>query len=126
MKSKQQSIALAVINSCKLLPSSRFFFESSIIPLLTRIFREFRQDMGGVGSFNTQNKTLYVGRIAPTDDMEEVVRKHFEPFGAIEKSKLKAIITALYEPWPLTSYRSFYSTIAQASRRCLCNLQIKK
>lgn len=25
MKSKQQSIALAVINSCKLLPSSRFF-----------------------------------------------------------------------------------------------------
>ncbi|ORY94732.1 hypothetical protein BCR43DRAFT_494508 [Syncephalastrum racemosum] len=48
-------------------------------------FMEFRQDMGGVGSFNTQNKTLYVGRVSGTADMGHVVRKHFEAFGEIER-----------------------------------------
>lgn len=43
--------------------------------------------MGGVGSFNTQNKTLYVGRIAPTENMKEIIRKHFGQFGAIERCK---------------------------------------
>ncbi|KAF7728468.1 Pre-mRNA-splicing factor [Apophysomyces ossiformis] len=35
-------------------------------------FMEFRQDMGGVGSFNTQNRTLYVGRIAVTENLPDV------------------------------------------------------
>ncbi|KAI9491458.1 hypothetical protein BDB00DRAFT_959678 [Zychaea mexicana] len=51
-------------------------------------FMEFRQDMGGVGSFNTQNKTLYVGRIASTGNMRDVVIKHFAPFGELERVKL--------------------------------------
>ncbi|KAI9314295.1 hypothetical protein BX666DRAFT_2029821 [Dichotomocladium elegans] len=51
-------------------------------------YMEFRQDMGGVGGFNTQNKTLYVGRIAPTENMWEIVRKHFGQFGEIERLKV--------------------------------------
>ncbi|KAG2219700.1 hypothetical protein INT45_001872 [Circinella minor] len=51
-------------------------------------YMEFRQDMGGVGSFNTLNKTLYVGRIASTHNMREVVIKHFEPFGELERVRL--------------------------------------
>ena len=33
--------------------------------------------MGGVGSFMRMNRTLYVGRIHVTDDIEEVVARHF-------------------------------------------------
>ncbi|KAI9274676.1 hypothetical protein BDA99DRAFT_545587 [Phascolomyces articulosus] len=51
-------------------------------------YMEFRQDMGGVGSFNTLNKTLYVGRIAVTHNMREVVIKHFQPFGELERVRL--------------------------------------
>jgi hypothetical protein len=44
--------------------------------------------MGGVGSFNRQNRTLYVGRIKENgggQDTEEVVYRHFKEFGQIEK-----------------------------------------
>ncbi|KAI8393468.1 uncharacterized protein BYT42DRAFT_551138 [Radiomyces spectabilis] len=51
-------------------------------------FTEFREDMGGVGGFNTSNRTLYVGRIAVSDSMEEVVRRHFSPFGNIERIRI--------------------------------------
>lgn len=45
--------------------------------------------MGGVGSFQRQNRTLYVGRIKETGtgpETEEVVRRHFKEWGEIEKS----------------------------------------
>ena len=48
---------------------------------------DYRDDMGGVGSFMRQNRTLYVGRIHVTDDIEEVVGRHCAEWGQIERSK---------------------------------------
>lgn len=52
-------------------------------------FADYRDDMGGVGSFARQNRTLYVGRIKETGtgvETEEVVKRHFREWGEIEKS----------------------------------------
>ena len=52
-------------------------------------FADYRDDMGGVGSFQRQNRTLYIGRIKETGvgtETEEVVRRHFKEWGEIEKS----------------------------------------
>ena len=43
--------------------------------------------MGGVGSFESENVTLYVGHIARGGDMESSVRKHFGEFGDIVSGK---------------------------------------
>lgn len=48
---------------------------------------DYRDDMGGVGSFLRQNRTVYVGRIHVTDDIEDVVARHFAEWGQIERSK---------------------------------------
>lgn len=48
---------------------------------------EFRQDMGGVGGFIRENRTLYIGRITVTDDIEDVVRRQFGQFGPLERGK---------------------------------------
>ena len=47
---------------------------------------DYRDDMGGVGSFTRQNRTLYIGRITETRNTAEVIEKHFEEFGEIERS----------------------------------------
>lgn len=47
---------------------------------------DYRDDMGGVGSFMRQNRTVYVGRIHVTDDIEEIVARHFAEWGSIERS----------------------------------------
>ncbi|KAH9053672.1 hypothetical protein EDB87DRAFT_1650705 [Lactarius vividus] len=50
-------------------------------------FADYRDDMGGVGTFTRQNRTLYVGRIKETGvgtETEEVVRRHFREWGEIE------------------------------------------
>lgn len=57
-------------------------------------FSDYRDDMGGVGSFMRQNHTLYVGRIHVSDDIEEVVARHFAEWGQIERSK-SPIITVI-------------------------------
>lgn len=49
---------------------------------------DYRDDMGGVGSFLRQNRTLYVGRIHVTDDIEEVVARHFQEWGEIERTRV--------------------------------------
>ena len=49
---------------------------------------DYRDDMGGVGSFLRQNRTLYVGRIHVTDDIEEVVARHFQEWGEIERVRV--------------------------------------
>lgn len=46
---------------------------------------DYRDDMGGVGSFMRQNRTLYVGRIHVTDDIEEIVARHFQEWGQIDR-----------------------------------------
>ncbi|GAA5913052.1 active spliceosome conformation promoter CWC2 [Sporobolomyces salmoneus] len=48
----------------------------------------YRDDMGGVGSFNRQNRTLYIGRIKETRDTAEVIEDHFSEFGEIERIKI--------------------------------------
>ena len=49
---------------------------------------DYRDDMGGVGSFMRQNRTLYVGRIHVTDDIEEIVARHFAEWGQIDRIRV--------------------------------------
>ncbi|KJX99150.1 pre-mrna-splicing factor cwc2 like protein [Zymoseptoria brevis] len=51
-------------------------------------FSDYRDDMGGVGSFMRVNRTLYIGRIHVTDDIEEVVSRHFAEWGAVERIRV--------------------------------------
>jgi Torus domain len=51
---------------------------------------DYRDDMGGVGSFMRQNRTVYVGRIHVSDDIEEIVARHFAEWGQVERSKFFA------------------------------------
>ena len=51
-------------------------------------FSDYRDDMGGVGSFMRVNRTLYVGRIHVTDDIEEVVARHFQEWGQAERIRV--------------------------------------
>jgi hypothetical protein len=51
-------------------------------------FSDYRDDMGGVGSFLRQNRTIYVGRIHVADDIEEVVARHFAEWGQIERIRV--------------------------------------
>ncbi|EFR00733.1 pre-mRNA-splicing factor cwc2 [Nannizzia gypsea CBS 118893] len=51
-------------------------------------FSDYRDDMGGVGTFMRQNRTLYVGRIHVTDDIEEVVARHFTEWGQIDRIRV--------------------------------------
>jgi hypothetical protein len=48
---------------------------------------DYRDDMGGVGSFMRQNRTIYVGRIHVSEDIEEIVARHFAEWGQIERSE---------------------------------------
>jgi hypothetical protein len=43
---------------------------------------------GGVGTFSRQNRTLYVGRIRANAGIEQVIERHFEEWGEIERSRL--------------------------------------
>lgn len=51
-------------------------------------FSDYRDDMGGVGSFTRQNRTLYCGRIHVSDDIEEIVARHFSEWGEIERIRV--------------------------------------
>jgi len=51
-------------------------------------FSDYRDDMGGVGSFMRVNRTLYIGRIHVSDDIEEVVARHFQEWGQVERSRV--------------------------------------
>eukprot|EP00698_Gefionella_okellyi_P016640 TRINITY_DN476_c0_g1_i1.p1 TRINITY_DN476_c0_g1~~TRINITY_DN476_c0_g1_i1.p1 ORF type:complete len:383 (+),score=57.28 TRINITY_DN476_c0_g1_i1:1082-2230(+) len=44
-----------------------------------------REDMGGVGNFNRNSRTLYIANIKylPGDDVESIVRRHFSEWGDI-------------------------------------------
>ena len=54
-------------------------------------FVDYRDDMGGVGSFMRVNRTLYVGRIHVSDDIEEIVARHFQEWGLI-RTKLVGVV----------------------------------
>ncbi|KAK6834673.1 hypothetical protein PG995_008160 [Apiospora arundinis] len=51
-------------------------------------FSDYRDDMGGVGSFLRSNRTIYIGRINSSDDIEEVVARHAAEFGQIERIRV--------------------------------------
>lgn len=51
---------------------------------------EYRDDMGGVGSFNRANRTLYIGKMQESPDKkqtEETMLRHFGEWGKIVKCK---------------------------------------
>ena len=47
-------------------------------------FRMDRNDLGGIGSFERINSTLYVGNVSISEDMESTVERHFSEWGEIE------------------------------------------
>lgn len=51
-------------------------------------FSDYRDDMGGVGSFLRINRTLYIGRIHVSDDIEEIVARHFQEWGQVERIRV--------------------------------------
>lgn len=51
-------------------------------------FSDYRDDLGGVGSFMRRNCTIYVGRIHVSDDIEEIVSRHFAEWGQIERVRV--------------------------------------
>lgn len=51
-------------------------------------FADYRDDMGGVGSFLRQTRTLYIGRINGTENTEETVSRHFQEWGDIERIRV--------------------------------------
>eukprot|EP01125_Pyxidicula_operculata_P020679 TRINITY_DN768_c1_g1_i1.p1 TRINITY_DN768_c1_g1~~TRINITY_DN768_c1_g1_i1.p1 ORF type:complete len:510 (+),score=161.00 TRINITY_DN768_c1_g1_i1:33-1532(+) len=50
--------------------------------------RTEREDMGGIGSFNRDNRTLYVGGIRMVNNIDDIVKKHFGKFGKITNLRL--------------------------------------
>lgn len=48
--------------------------------------RQEKDDMSGVGSFEKENKTIYIGNVTIGQNMEEFVAKHFSEWGEIEHS----------------------------------------
>lgn len=61
-------------------------------------FTDFRQDMGGVGGFLKENRTLYVGRIAVTDNVEQVIERQFGQFGALERGTIITFVCVYERP----------------------------
>ncbi|KAJ3255981.1 Pre-mRNA-splicing factor [Boothiomyces macroporosus] len=47
-------------------------------------FRHYRDDMGGVGSFEKRCRTLYVGNIGINEHLQEICTNHFSEFGELE------------------------------------------
>lgn len=78
-------------------------------------FADYRDDMGGVGSFARQNRTLYVGRIKETGtgvETEEVVKRHFKEWGEIEKSAYPVLSLIMFLPAPLTNVSSSSAAVS--------------
>jgi hypothetical protein len=70
------------------LPTTYDLFQPNVDCFNRDRFSDYRDDMGGVGSFMRQNRTIYVGRIHVTDDIEEIVARHFAEWGQIERIRV--------------------------------------
>ncbi|PHH76906.1 hypothetical protein CDD80_1124 [Ophiocordyceps camponoti-rufipedis] len=70
------------------LPSTLDLFSPNVDCFGRDKFAGYRDDMGGVGSFMRQNRTVYVGRIHVTEDIEEIVARHFAEWGQIERVRV--------------------------------------
>lgn len=51
-------------------------------------FSDYRDDMGGVGSFHKINRTLYFGRLNTPDDVESKLTANCQEWGALESSRV--------------------------------------
>lgn len=79
--------------------------------------------MGGVGSFNRQNRTLYVGRIKETgngQETEEVVLRHFKEWGDIERGDSRLLSSFFTLMLTLINLCSPSTSISQRSFRDVC------
>ncbi|KAG5635963.1 hypothetical protein H0H81_009532 [Sphagnurus paluster] len=88
-------------------------------------FADYRDDMGGVGSFNRQNRTLYVGRIKETGtglETEEVVMRHFKEWGEIERDDSAttwAVKVLQYRSVAFVTYKSeLHAQFAKEAMAC--------
>lgn len=70
------------------LPQVTDMFPANVDCFGRKKFADYREDMGGVGSFLRQNRTLYVGRIHLSDNIEEKVARHFSEWGDIERIRV--------------------------------------
>ncbi|PHH83402.1 hypothetical protein CDD82_1336 [Ophiocordyceps australis] len=70
------------------LPTTYDLFSPNVDCFGREKFSDYRDDMGGVGSFMRQNRTIYVGRIHSTEDIEEIVSRHFAEWGQIERIRV--------------------------------------
>jgi len=70
------------------LPTIHDMFQPNVDCFGRDKFSDYRDDMGGVGSFLRQNRTVYVGRIFVTEDIEEIVARHFAEWGQIERIRV--------------------------------------
>ncbi|KAF9890980.1 Pre-mRNA-splicing factor [Aspergillus nanangensis] len=70
------------------LPTIHDIFSPNVDSFGREKFSDYRDDMGGVGSFMRQNRTLYIGRIHVSDDIEEVVARHFAEWGEVERTRV--------------------------------------
>jgi len=80
-------------------------------------FADYRDDMGGVGSFQRQNRTLYIGRIKETGtgvETEEVVRRHFKEWGQIEKIRVLQYRSVAF----VTYVSEFHAQFAKEAMAC--------
>ncbi|CAG8489758.1 1990_t:CDS:2 [Diversispora eburnea] len=96
------------------LPTESDLLDTTIDAFGRDKFEEYREDMGGVGSFNRENRTLYVGYIHIGPNIEEIVRKHFSEWGEIEKIKIlkdKGVAFVTYER----------SLNAEFAKEAMCN-----
>ncbi|KAL0953300.1 hypothetical protein HGRIS_004549 [Hohenbuehelia grisea] len=80
-------------------------------------FADYRDDMGGVGSFNRQNRTLYVGRIKETgngQETEEAVIRHFREWGDIERIRILQYRSVAF----VTYVSEFHAQFAKEAMSC--------
>ncbi|GME71175.1 unnamed protein product [Ambrosiozyma monospora] len=71
------------------LPTDMDFFPTTVDCFGREKFASYRDDMAGVGSFNTVNRTLYVGRINSTSgNIELKINRAFSEYGEIERMRV--------------------------------------
>ena len=67
-----------------------------------------REDMGGIGTFSRENRTLYVGRVpSGRAGVQDAVRRAFGAFGALEHVKVLADRNCAFAKYRLRAAAEF-------------------
>lgn len=72
--------------------------------------------MGGVGSFNRQNRTLYIGKIQESPDkkqMTETLLRHFGEWGKIVKCECVLILRHRFKANSITQIISCLDVVSR-------------